>query len=117
MADVTQARSRDGPGQKVVANLPELTFSRKQPLLIIASIGTAMPALYGQVNTTGVTKSPAEDTAVKLPAYDVVSVRQKYRGLFSTKLIARIRLADGHGNSVHSWRETGAERLLDLVFV
>jgi uncharacterized protein (TIGR03435 family) len=58
----------------------KLIFGRKQLLLIIASIGTAMPVLYGQGNTTAVTKSPAENTTVKLPVFDVVSVRQNKSG-------------------------------------
>jgi uncharacterized protein (TIGR03435 family) len=58
----------------------KLTFGRKQLLLIIASIGTAMPVLYAQGNTTAVTKSPPEDTTVKLPVFDVVSVRQNKSG-------------------------------------
>jgi uncharacterized protein (TIGR03435 family) len=58
----------------------KLTFGRKQLLLIIASIGTTMPVLYGQGNTTAVTKSPAENTTVKLPVFDVVSVRQNKSG-------------------------------------
>jgi uncharacterized protein (TIGR03435 family) len=58
----------------------KLTFGRKQLLLIIASIGTAMPVLYGQGTTTAVTKSPAENTTVKLPVFDVVSVRQNKSG-------------------------------------
>jgi len=58
----------------------KLTFGRKQLLLIIASIGTAMPVLYGQGNTTAVTKSPPEDTTVKLPVFDVISVRENKSG-------------------------------------
>jgi uncharacterized protein (TIGR03435 family) len=58
----------------------KLTFGRKQLLLIIASIGTAIPVLYGQGNTPAVTKSPAESTTVKLPVFDVVSVRQNKSG-------------------------------------
>jgi uncharacterized protein (TIGR03435 family) len=58
----------------------KFNFCRKQLLLIIASVGTAMPVLYGQRQTTAVTKSPAENATVKLPVFDVVSVRQNKSG-------------------------------------
>ena len=64
----------------------KLNFGRKQLLLIIASIGTAMPVLYGQESSTAVTKSPAETTTVKLPVFDVVSVRQNKSGTDTFRL-------------------------------
>jgi uncharacterized protein (TIGR03435 family) len=48
------------------------------PSFEVASI--AIPVSYGQESTTATTKPPAEGTAVKLPVFDVVSVRQNKSG-------------------------------------
>jgi uncharacterized protein (TIGR03435 family) len=58
----------------------KLTSDKKLLLLLTASITLAVPVMYGQVHATSRIASPATDTAVKLPVFDVVSVRQNKSG-------------------------------------
>jgi uncharacterized protein (TIGR03435 family) len=52
----------------------------KPLLLLAASMTLAVPVTYSQVNASRTTASPATDKVVKLPIFDVVTVRQNKSG-------------------------------------